>query len=124
MLTTSKNAAAELIDAINRVPDGSEAPTDAGAMKQIAQERAVDAAMWGVKAATCSTRPRETTHERLRYRRRDHPGNISEFHGPGSLRAGDPALVIPPPGRPMDDLVLHQAPGKRPQRQGARHPRR
>ena len=28
------------------------------------------------------------------------PGNISEFHGPGSLRAGDPALVIRHPSAP------------------------
>ena len=47
-----KKAAAQLIDAINRVEDGSETPPDTKAMKQVAQERAVDAAMWGVKAAT------------------------------------------------------------------------
>ena len=28
------------------------------------------------------------------------PGNISEFHGPAHLRAGDPALVIRHPSAP------------------------
>ena len=34
------------------------------------------------------------------------PGNISEFHGPAHLRAGDPALVIRHPSAPWSTMFF------------------
>ena len=39
------------------------------------------------------------------------PGNISEFHGPAHLRAGDPALVIRHPERAMVYIALQHSSG-------------
>ena len=38
------------------------------------------------------------------------PGNISEFHGPAHLRAGDPALVIRHPSAPWSTAPYNEPP--------------
>lgn len=47
-----KQKTAELINLISTIPDGSEAPREAGRLKSLAMTSYEEAAMWGVKAAT------------------------------------------------------------------------
>lgn len=47
-----KQKSAELIDLVGTIPDGSEAPREAGRLKALAMTSYEEASMWAVKAAT------------------------------------------------------------------------
>ena len=47
-----KQKSAELIDLVSTIPDGSEAPKEAGRLKALAMTGYEESAMWAVKAAT------------------------------------------------------------------------
>lgn len=52
LVTQIKQKSAELIDLVSTIPDGSEAPKEAGRLKSLAMTNYEEAAMWAVKAAT------------------------------------------------------------------------